>query len=429
MLEFPLSIQKKIIKKFLTDKKFAGKYVNYITTKFFDTKELKSLYKAFKKYFLKYDKLPTIDALEQLVGTDNEFTLETLQEILSLEIQEEDFIVEQVQRFILFTKTKEAIINGAEILSKQKENVNPDEIISIIQEVSKIKFEDEGYYYFKHTKERVKNIKDIVKEKIATGIRDLDLKLEGGLGRGELGIIMGVTGFGKTLFLQNFAYSAIVQKKNVIYYTFEDKEIELAYRFDKIFSQMTLQQIQTHQSEFISKIKRLYKKYKSRLLIKWFPMYQITPYYIKSDIESLRIKGFNPDLVIVDYGQRLASPRKYGDRWQELVMIYDLLSTLAISLDVPVWTAAQLQKQVLTKNTPDLLHAAGAKNISDGAHVVLMIAQTPEEKSQSLARLFLAKARRRQSRSTVKVKIDYDTMVVRSFNTPDKFTKPKILKS
>ena len=59
-----------------------------------------------------------------------------------------------------------------------------------------------------------------------TGLEALDEKtiLNGGLGRGELGVIVANTGVGKSHFLVSLGAEALKRGKNVVHYTFELRE-------------------------------------------------------------------------------------------------------------------------------------------------------------------------------------------------------------
>jgi circadian clock protein KaiC len=59
-------------------------------------------------------------------------------------------------------------------------------------------------------------------EKVITGIRGFDEALDGGIPKGRSTLIVGGTGTGKTVILNEFLYQGITQvKENGVYVTFE----------------------------------------------------------------------------------------------------------------------------------------------------------------------------------------------------------------
>lgn len=381
----------------------------------FENEFHQKLFRFIKNYLYDFKTLPTPEVLK-VEFVDEDFVNE-IDMIIEAEILEDEWIEQKLKEVILYERLKGAITKSVEVLKKKDKNF--EVIKSYIDEALNVRFEEEGYRYFEEKNIIERLSEDVAGRRVATGIRKLDEILEGGLGAGELGIVAGITGYGKTLVLQNFAVSAVLQGYPVIYYTFEESTKDLARRFDKIFTEMTSYEIQNRQDEFMAKLRRIYEEKKAELIIKFFPMYSITPFFIKNDIITYRLKGLNPGLVIVDYGQRLKSPRSYEERWQELIMIYDLLSSIALELQIPLWTAVQVVKKAIQTDLPDLLHVSGARDVMNSAHIGISIAQSNEEKERGEMRLFIMKARRIGARKVVKVSVNYSNFVIRSWSPAD----------
>ena len=94
-----------------------------------------------------------------------------------------------------------------------------------------------GLDYFGEYQSRIANRIHREKErKLSTGIPELDALTYGGLKTKQLGLVVGGTGRGKSLFLQWLAKVAIALGKRVVYYTFELSEEDMADRFDSMFA-------------------------------------------------------------------------------------------------------------------------------------------------------------------------------------------------
>ena len=58
--------------------------------------------------------------------------------------------------------------------------------------------------------------------------------LNGGLGRGELGCVIGSTGAGKSHYLVQMGVGALRSKIDVVHYTFELSETQVGQRYDSM---------------------------------------------------------------------------------------------------------------------------------------------------------------------------------------------------
>ena len=91
--------------------------------------------------------------------------------------------------------------------------------------------------------------------------------MDGGLGVGELGVIVAPAGIGKSWTLQSLGAGVLQKKGVVVHYTLELNENYVGLRYDSIFSGVTTANIKFHKEEVQTKIEKLGGK----LLIKYFP--------------------------------------------------------------------------------------------------------------------------------------------------------------
>jgi len=76
--------------------------------------------------------------------------------------------------------------------------------------------------------------------RIPTGIEGLDALIEGGLIRGDMHLLAGAPGTGKTIFASTFAYNAVTtQKERVVYATFEESTEYLVRNMKKLGIDLT----------------------------------------------------------------------------------------------------------------------------------------------------------------------------------------------
>ncbi len=70
--------------------------------------------------------------------------------------------------------------------------------------------------------ELIRGEEEASEEKVSTGIRELDTILDGGVYKGSITLIVGMTGTGKTTFGLHFAIANAIQGKKAVYISFEE---------------------------------------------------------------------------------------------------------------------------------------------------------------------------------------------------------------
>ena len=124
-----------------------------------------------------------------------------------------------------------------------------------------------GHDFFEDAEARFVKINRLV---CPTGIERLDAKdiLQGGLGRGELGVITANTGVGKSHFLVAMGANAMRYGKNVLHYTFELSEYQVGLRYDSNLCGIASNEVQDHKEKVLEKYEDAEL---GRLIIKEYP--------------------------------------------------------------------------------------------------------------------------------------------------------------
>lgn len=243
---------------------------------------------------------------------------------------------------------------------------------------------------------------------IQTGIPELDSRqiLNGGLGAGEIGTIVAMSGVGKSHVLVGFGAEALKRGKNVVHYSFELRERVMGIRYDSYLCDINSLEC----AENIDKIKEHYKKHANdygKLIIKEFPTRTASVQTLKNHLDRLALTGFRPDLIIVDYSGIMRSTEKYELPRIELQRIFEELRGLAQELDIPIWTATQSNKEGVKSDFIDMTNMAESYGQSHACDVILGLHRKPEMKATGYGTLFIAK--NRAGRDGVQFYIHLDT--------------------
>ncbi len=240
-----------------------------------------------------------------------------------------------------------------------------------------------------------------------TGIPELDPLLGGGLEAEQLGLIVGGTGRGKSVFLAHLARHALLLNHSVVYYTLELSEAIMARRLDSMFTHFRPVELKQKNADVFHKMEKLHAQYKQSLIIKGFPTGQASVRTLRTHYRQLLAAGITPKLICVDYLDLLKSQRQYKDYRFELDDITKALRGLSQEFGVPVWTATQMNRAGMAAETPDESSISEAVNKLFTVDVCIFMAQTKAEREDELMRLFLSKNRNGPSGYQVKITTDY----------------------
>jgi len=105
--------------------------------------------------------------------------------------------------------------------------------------------------------------------------------------------------------------------------------------------------------------------------------------------------GFKkPDIIIVDYADRLKPLRQRERDTKEQEEIYEALRSVGKDFGAPLWTASQANRAALSKATLTMEFIADALAKMNPVDFGISISRTPEEKAIKKGRLFVMKNRR-----------------------------------
>lgn len=422
--DFSPTFQAKILALFWRDSISFSIYREVIKPKFFESEIHIDIARMLFKYYEKYQCSPTLDVmLEEVREECNKNTLkeekkdlyiEELNNLANMNLDDAEYIKDKVIAFGRRQAMTQAILDSVDDVKRGK---NYDKVEARIKDATNLGVDlgDLGSDYFENIEQRVMttyNKEDV--EKIPTGISALDKIMKGGLGRKELGIVIAPPGTGKTMTLVNFGASAIMKGKNVLHLTLEMSEERMQMRYDSRLTKKSSDFIKDNQGSVITALELLKKHKKGRLIVKEFPPRTCTPSMIKAFLTKLKIaKNFIPDLIIIDYPDLMKPDHSYGERRQELEILYEDCRAIGVINDCAVWGASQTNRGALAKEVVTIADLAESFAKSAVADFMIALCQTKEEKQMNQLRYFVAKHRNGQDAETICCEIAYEKMYVK----------------
>lgn len=329
----------------MKDKPFLQQISDLLEPDYMSSDASKWIAKTILDYHKQYKTTPTLDALKVHVESIELDILKTavimqLKDIMTyLDADDVQFVKDQFLNFCKNQKLKNAILESVELLKGGKY----DEIKANIDNAMKAGSDRNiGHEYNENIDERYEAN---VRHPVETPWEVVNEIMDGGLGKGELGVFVAPAGIGKSMALVSIAAAAVERGLNVVYYTMELAEGYVGSRFDSYYTNIPSQDLKFH----IDEVKEAVGKLKGNLIIKYYPTKTATVGTLTAHLEKCLMQGFKPDIVLVDYADLLretnVSSNKRHD--QALGSIYEDLRGLSGTYGFPVWTASQANRSAL----------------------------------------------------------------------------------
>jgi replicative DNA helicase len=387
------SFQEKLTQLILDDRQFSDQIGEVMDVGFFETKYLQVFNQRIFAYKTKYGTHPTRSIVETILRTEleeeNELVRKQVREFFVRlcssveELRDAEYVKENALEFCKKQKLKEAMIKSVELL---KDN-SFEKIKSTLDDALKLGTDtDFGYDYVLDFDRRFE-LK--ARNPVTTGWEETDNLLKGGLGKGELGVVVAPTGAGKSMALVHLGTQAIKQGLNVIHYTLELQDTVVASRYDSCITGFGLNALHGLKDEIYEKIKDM----SGGLIVKEYPTKSASTQTLRSHLEKLRKREVPIDMILVDYGDLLRPVSTQKEKRNELESIYEEMRGIAQEYECPVWTASQTNRSGLNAEVITMESISEAFNKCFVADFICSISRTAEDKVANTARMFVAKNR------------------------------------
>lgn len=242
---------------------------------------------------------------------------------------------------------------------------------------------------------------------IPTGIGKIDEALEGGLGKGELGVIIGSSSFGKTSMTTAMAAHAATfkcehnnfQGFKVLQIVFEDRIKQIQRKHIGRITGIEAKDLS--KPGVIDNVRHQLETYADRemlannLKLVRFPSGELTASHIQRYIKKLINNGFKPDLVIIDYFECLhhIGDGHSANEYEKEGKTMRKFEAMAGELDIAFWIPTQGTRDSVNMELVTMDKAGGSFKKIQIAHIVMSIARTMEDIDLNKATIALLKNR------------------------------------
>ena len=388
--EYGYLFQVKFIVCLITDKLFLEQIVDILDGKYTSNDAFRWIINEIREYYNEYKDTITMEVFKiKIQEIDSDLLAVNVKDVLrevfkNMEASDLNYVKDRALDFHKSQVLKDAIVKSAEILERDGDS---DEIKSLIDIAMQAGVERNlGHDYLEDINKRYEESARITSPTPWGLINEL---MQGGLGAGELGVIVAPAGIGKTWVLCSMGAYAISQKLNIIHYTLELNEAYVGLRYDSIFSGVEGQNLKYHKDEVIERLDKL----EGNLTIKYYPTKSCTVNTLSAHLKKVTTFGTKVDMVLVDYADIMKDTNKHTEMRHALGNIYEDLRGLAGELQVPIWTASQTNRSALDEDVIEASRIAESYAKVMVADFVMSLSRKIEDKIGNTGRFHVIKNR------------------------------------
>lgn len=403
--------QFKLVKCFIEDQKFFSEINHIVDQNMFTDEHLRRIVAFMKdRYNLNgsvttYSDLKIIARSKILDAISVELVVSTIEKIENYKLSAIDIIEDEAEKFFKQQNLTKAINQANEIIKKGSE-ADYYKIEDLIKKALEVNTkQDYGWHLFENIES---DLSEDYRITIPTGADKLDEALYGGLGKGELGIIVAPLGTGKTSCTTGFAAAAAISKKainnykgfKVLHFYFEDEDVNIRRKYYGYVTNidaclLSLPEYRPQAIALLNQQSDVREMLYNNIIGERLPSGDITASEIKNKIKAYIAKGFKPDLVVVDYFECIKAERSDSgeSEWSKEGITMRKLESTANELNVAMWVPVQGTKDSIGAAVVGMTHAGGSVKKTQIGHVVITLAQTEDQKARGLLTMNIGKLR------------------------------------
>ena len=390
LIDFGHSFQIKLVVSLMTNITFLEQIQDILDEKHFDNDGLKWIINHCKEYHREYKKTITFDTFK--VKTKeiqnevlNTVVVETLKEVYQHhESHDLEFVQDKSLEFFKNQELKSAIMSSVDILETEGDF---EQIKKLIDNAMNAGVEKNiGHDYLEDIELRYS---EMARNTTETPWEVINDAMQGGLGHGELGVIVAPAGIGKSWVLSAIGANAVKNGKTVVHYSLELNEAYTGLRYDSVFTGIANQNLKYHKDD----VEKALQDIEGELIIKYFPTKTASVQTVAAHLQKLKSFGKTVDLIIIDYADIMRDVQSAKEVRHALGNIYEDLRGMAGEFQIPVWTASQANRSALDEDVIEAGKVSESYQKIMTADFVMSLSRKVEDKIANTGRFHLIKNR------------------------------------
>lgn len=367
-------MQEVILRGMLDDNDYFKKVYPYLKPKHFKSLEAQEVFKAIDSYVKEFGIKPnkkelalTIKGSSKINDKVKEATITFYKTIVTDEkIENKTFLLNETEKYIQKVEMTDAILSSADVIKKDGEF---EKVLGFVSDALKIRFDsDIGMNYNDSLEDRLEYYHK-KSAGISCGIESIDKILGGGFKPKTLNVIGAPSHVGKSLGLISITAAMSLKGKKVLFLPLEMSEEEIGKRLDANILDIDSNTIKDIPLDELRAKFNAIKPHLGKTMIKEYPSGALTTFKVEALLDELFMNHeFMPDAIVIDYltlmGSSRATLAQAGGTYSYYKLIAEELHGLAKKLNIPIITAAQLNRSAYGNKE------AGLETIADSLGIV-----------------------------------------------------------
>lgn len=400
--DYGKGFQLKVLGALLTHKEFLLNVRDVLRVEYFDSDAHKWIVNEILKYWDTYHTTVTMEVLNiEYKKIENEVLKVAVKEELKNSYEASQADLEYVEEeFTLFCRNQEmkrAILASAEKLK----NNDFEGIRYLVENALKAGANKSiGHEYEKDVESRYR---EDYRPTIPTPWETVNTLFAGGVGPGDLFLIFGGPGTGKTWLSIACAASAVQMGYNVNYYSLELGENYVARRFDSYFTGYSVEECKERRAE----VEKVVSELPGKLTIKEYAPKTATFSTLEAHVQKCTDEGKKPDLIIIDYLDYMKpASGRYSERLDEINNVVVGGKAFAKSLGIPVISPSQVNRSGAKDQIVEGDKAAGSYEKIMISDMAISLSRQKDDKVLGTGRIHVMKNRYGEDGMTFNVKFN-----------------------
>ena len=394
--------QVKVLGALLTQRQFLINIIDSLDSEYFESSAHKWVVEYVQKYFGEYHTTPTVETMSiEVKKIENEVLrisiVEALKEAYKMSDQSDlDWVEAEFSNFCRNQQVKKAILNSVQLLEM-------NDFDSILQLINKaVRAGEDKTVGLDYNLDIEARYREDDRNCIPFPWGTFNELTQGGYGKGDLVLVFGNPGGGKSWAVTAMGAYAAALGYNVVHYTLELGEGYIGKRYDAIFSGIDVDKLSTHRKE----VDAIVGKVKGKVIIKEYPPKRASFDTIEAHLQQLEHQNdFKPDLIIIDYLDYMRTKGR-KERKDEIDDVYVAAKAFGKEKGIPIVSPSQANRTAAKSDIIEGDNAAGSYDKIMIGDIIISLARKRKDKIEGTGRFHIMKNRYGADGMTFKAKIN-----------------------
>jgi len=381
--------QVKVLGALLTQRQFLINVIDSVDSEYFESSAHKWVVEYIQKYFGEYHTTPTVETLSiEVKKIENEVLRISIAEALREAYKMSDnsdleWVEDEFSTFCRNQQVKKAILNSVSLLEM-------NDFESILQLISKaVNAGEDKTVGLDYNLDIEARYREDDRNCIPFPWPVFNEITQGGYGKGDLVLVFGNPGGGKSWAITAMGAYAAALGYNVVHYSLELGEGYVGKRYDAIFSGIDVDKLHLHRKE----VDEIVGKVKGKVIIKEYPPKRASFDVIEAHLQQLEHQNdFKPDLIIIDYLDYMRT-RSRKERKEEIDDVYVAAKAFAKEKGIPVVSPSQANRGAAKSDIIEGDNAAGSYEKIMIGDIILSLARKRKDKIEGTGNWHIMKNR------------------------------------